>query len=868
MNTTMFLEKILPSDLVLTANRRLSVYIKQEHNRLQLKHTKNAWDTLRVMPLTTWIEQTWCNLEESVNFVLSDFQELLLWEEVLQEGPLMNVSAISPLAKDSWQLLKLWQLRIEDLEPYSEAQDIHFFIQWCVKFNKKRQELSLVTRSELPEKLTNTLKNASKSDLPGKIYFVGFDDFSPSVKKLQGTLSKFCQLENVNFVHYPDALVARTSFDTVDDQLKKMVIWSFQRLKENKNVQIGCVVPNLTVVRNKLERIFEEILISGNYLFDFNTIPFNISAANPLSHYSIIQVALSCLLLNQDEIEFETFSDLLRSPFFASNVEELSQCMMLDVGLRSQGFLKFSIVKALEKTTSFSRCNLLRQHLEDFIEYQQNIQETHTLIEWASHFSSQLSMLGWPGGRSLSSEEYQLVERFKKTLNEFSSASLTEAVFTFNDAHRLLKKLIENTLFQPQSENSPIQVLGILESSGLEFDHLWVCNLNDEVWPSPANPNPFIPIQLQQNLKMPHSTAERELAFSLKVTERLVTSAPEVILSYAKLENDRQFVASSFITPYPEASLCITLPCSLEAQIYKTKKIESILDEFGPPIAGEMVSGGSGLLKAQAVCPFQAFARYRLHARPLEEQTIGLSLRERGILLHEALAFIWKKIKTQLKLIFFDVPALEELVNTALDFVMNPLTRSENTNVRNRIYDVEKKRLRKIIMLWLEKEKHRAPFEVMSCEQRHQLKIGKLELNLQVDRVDQLENGSFAVIDYKTGKSSLQNWFSDRPSEPQLPLYALLYRDNISALLFAQLRANETCFSGLASSSETVDGVTTFEKLSSNEFDTWPNLIAYWERVVNNLAVDFCEGKAMVDPKDQHVCSYCHLRELCRTTCP
>ena len=61
-----------------------------------------------------------------------------------------------------------------------------------------------------------------------------------------------------------------------------------------------------------------------------------------------------------------------------------------------------------------------------------------------------------------------------------------------------VKRLAAQTLFQPEAPDVPIQVLGVLESAGLEFDHLWVMGLTDEAWPIPARPNPFIPVALQR----------------------------------------------------------------------------------------------------------------------------------------------------------------------------------------------------------------------------------------------------------------------------------------------------------------------------------------------------------------------------------
>ena len=56
--------------------------------------------------------------------------------------------------------------------------------------------------------------------------------------------------------------------------------------------------------------------------------------------------------------------------------------------------------------------------------------------------------------------------------------------------------------------------------------------LHDEALPAPANPNPFLPTSLQRQHRLPHSSAERELEFASTLMDRLLASAPDVVLSY------------------------------------------------------------------------------------------------------------------------------------------------------------------------------------------------------------------------------------------------------------------------------------------------------------------------------------------------
>ncbi len=865
MDITQFLANLLPTDLLLTANRRLSSYLKKKYDTSQADKGYLVWQSLQVMPLSSWIEQTWKELGKESTLILNDFQELLIWEEIIsREEKWMNLTATSRLTKDSWKLLQDWMLTIDDLKE-STTLEVQTFSKWCKQFKIKCQELNVISRSNLAGCLLTILSNSTTNPvLPSRFFFLGFDDLTPCIKALKYALSQYCQIELLTVDSKIKPSVIRYGFHDQDQELREMVRWSYQRLLENKEALIGCVVPNLASVRNKLIGFYEEIFIAQSLHKEFKDYPFNVSAANSLNHYPIIQVALSILALNYNELEFDEFSRLLRSPFIAGAESEINTRMMLDVRLRSFREPKILVRQILTKTYFSSTCSLLWLHLKNFFADAIEVDEFKTLEEWAMFFSHQLSLIGWPGERSLNSTEFQLVERFKKILNEFVTCNLCQEQFSFSKAYGLLKKLVSRTLFQPQSDDLPIQILGILETTGIEFDHLWVAGLNDEIWPAPATPNPFIPIHLQRKYNMPHATSDRELNYSIGVTKRFIASAKEIIFSYSKFEGDRQLAPSYLITPYPESNLSLSNYDPIENQLYKTKNLEYFIDDDGPPILNEEVSGGSWILKSQATCPFQAFAKFRLHARPLEESQIGLAPHERGSLVHEVLAFFWKEIKTQSQLCALNNIELEMSIENAIDEALRKIKLKKPITLQSRLILLEKHRLKDLIKQWLTLEKLRQPFNIVSCEQKESLKVGKLELNIQIDRIDELEDGSCLIIDYKTGNAAIKSWFSDRPNEPQLPLYSILYKQNIGGILFAQIRADEIGFKGLTSLSKTVPGAITIAALKMPEFDDWPELIAYWENIIQKLAADFYDGIAKVDPKEPASCLSCHLHEFCQ----
>ncbi len=73
--------------------------------------------------------------------------------------------------------------------------------------------------------------------------------------------------------------------------------------------------------------------------------------------------------------------------------------------------------------------------------------------------------------------------------------------------------------------------------------------------------------------------------------------------------------------------------------------------------------------------------------------------------------------------------------------------------------------------------------------------------NLRLDRIDRLNDGTFLVIDYKSGDVSPKSWDLPRPDDVQLPLYAGFALDRGPGArrpVFAKLRAGETLDSSAA----------------------------------------------------------------------
>ena len=182
--------------------------------------------------------------------------------------------------------------------------------------------------------------------------------------------------------------------------------------------------------------------------------------------------------------------------------------------------------------------------------------------------------------------------------------------------------------------------------------------------------------------------------------------------------------------------------------------------------------GSVSFFADQAACPFRGYAIHRLGSKTMHEPTPGISKKLQGILVHEVLASLWGDIKSLENLRSKNLDELAGVISISIEDVF---IRTKNLiNCENPIIDIEKNRIKKLVLNWLEFEKKSENFKVVAMEKKVRGKIFNIDISCRLDRLDQLANGLFRVIDYKTGAFTKGDLEPPRINAPQLYLYCML----------------------------------------------------------------------------------------------
>jgi len=855
---------------VITPNRRLAQALAREFDHRRIAAGLGVWETADILPYAAFVERSYeealySPLAAELPLLLTPDQEQSLWQDIVGRAnggeALLAVRETAALACDAWALAHAWCISDQLGGPLLD-QDAATFVDWARDYDERMRRAHFTDHARLPEAVARAL-GEEWAQKPKLLVAYGFDSVTPQQRRLLEALAahgvRLAQCGPARRAAQP----ARVPCIDTRDEIGRAACWARSRLEADSRARIAIVVPDLGRHKGALRRALAQAMAPGRA---GGVLPFNISLGDPLTAHPLVAHALCVLELGGDEIEFERASLAVRSPFIAGGESETERRARLDAKLRRRAE---PIVTLDRLVRLVADAPALADALGAYAEFKRRrLLGAQSPGDWARAFNDALARLGFPGERALDSAEYQTLKKWHEVLARFAALDRVAETMRFGEAFARLRRLAADTLFQPETPDVPIQVLGVLEAAGTAFDHLWVMGLSDEVWPMQARPNPFIALPLQRAARIPNASPAATLEFARRLTAQWLTGAGEVVLSHPQREADRDLLVSPLIGDITAGELALPEYATWRHAIQRSAKLEYIADAQAPVLAaGAAARGGASLIKDQAACPFRSFARHRLGARVLEAPHTGLDLRERGTLVHNVLAAVWRELKTKQALDATGESALEGLLAAAADEAIALERRRRPATLEGRFAAIEKARLVRLARDWLDHERRRGEFTVLAVEDQRAVEIGPLKLNLRLDRVDETGAGERVVIDYKSGNVALAEMCGPRPDEPQAALYLTAAEPDAAAAAFAQVRAGEMKFVGLARAEDLLPGVKTPQKADprSGAAKSWDEQVASWRVTLDRIARAFTAGGAAVDPKRGPLtCRECDLQSFCR----
>ncbi|MGP1717753.1 MAG: PD-(D/E)XK nuclease family protein [Methylophilus sp.] len=883
--------------IILCASARLAQGIRQTLQQQSQQQGLSQWEAPEVYPLQDWLNQLTehailCGqiaVSDAPLGMLSATQEALLWEQAIQSSlsrheaaALFNTNGLASAALEANRYLIEWNISI-DMDTATE--ETRQFMQWRQQFQALCRQSGYLESVRYLAWQSGQLQQ-HPYNLPADIQLAGFDRINPHLQALINEL----QTQGVSVTTFDMGAAAdevkRMQFTEAMDECRAAVYWAQQHLATNPQARLAIVVPELDALRDTLAHLLDDAFHREALHPAHAETPrcYEFSLGLALNRWPLVETALSLLRLAFQQSPFTQteLSALLGNVYWSQAQYEADPRAAIDAEMRRQlplqvkasTFLRF--IERRQQDIHPILCPALAADLNALLTQAKQTPRKQLPSAWVSSFNQLLAATHWPGERSLSSHEYQCVQSFQRVLSQLAALDAwLGSIDAMSALHRLLQ-LCQSQIFQPQTVRVPnITLMGMLEASAQPLDGLWVMGMNDHVWPPLSRTNALIPAELQRQAATPNASSEVQIAFASQIHQRLLRSARQVIFSYADREGDRLLRISPLIQAIPETTATPGAATLAETLAQHSSQDWQWLDDHQAPAVqdGEHVSGGTGLLRAQALCPAWAFYQYRLKARKLETPHNGLDAMQRGDLIHRVMATFWAQ---QPSVAWPTVQA--ETLKTQLDQIATAVIADFNQAFSQPFSEVfcqlESERLSKLALTWLwevERERPQA-FNVTLTEEKFTPLIEGIQVTLIIDRVDTLEDGRLVVIDYKTGSApDYKNWASDKITEPQLPIYAafILQDEDIAAVCFGKLRLTDGGFTGVAAEDDIVTGIKAFNHEKNKLFDPqafpdWTSILQHWRSQITQTALALKAGEAAVVFESEQDLDYCDVLPLLR----
>lgn len=881
--------------LVVTASERAARALLAAYHRARRAEGLAAWPAPAIHSWSEFVRDAWQQRLGDGRLILNSVQEESLWAEIigghaqganLLEGPRYRTAR---LAMEAHGLLCAYAPSLLDARKrIGWQQDAAAFSGWLTAFDESCRAGNLISAARLPLELASLLESApdeagSASRPP--LMLAGFDRIQPTERCLVGAWGEWREARPAELAGAPgpasvtgDGTHARPSFYSAADapsEIAACAIWCSRRLAANPHARILVVSQDAAARRGEMERAFLRHLGSDS-LFEF-TLGIPVAQA-PLAHSAHLLLRWLTGPLAEHELDWLFASGHAAGPEESSALQSAMRALRRRALEQPDWPLESFIVQTRSLKPGSSPpldawSARMTQALERAAAFSRQIHSPLECAEFAPQLLESLgwpAAAGWPASRTLSSTEFQAARRFQQAIETSGSLGFDGRRISWQDFLASLARVLDETLFAPESRDAPIQIVGPAESAGLEADAIWLLGASENAWPSSASTHPLLPLHVQRQHEMPHATPQLDWELSRTVTARLLASAPEVHFSFARHFDDVESRPSRLVIQI--AGLPQPLPADLTPPRAPDPLTVNFRDASQIPFPPGKVEGGATVLTSQSQCAFKAFASFRLGAQHWEPAQPSLTPAQRGKLLHAVMHAIWAGPPDGLRNLH-DLQNLQSHSSFVADHVRHAFQREIRNSLRARMprayLELEEQRLARLISDWLEYESTRLAFEVLKTEDARTVHLAGLTFDLRLDRIDRLNDGTLLVIDYKTGDVTPKAWDTDRPDDVQLPLYAgfALHPDTelLGGLAFAKVRRGKICFAGRIGNAQAtlLPAMNAQNALVREPLEA--EMLINWRGHIEQLARDFLAGRAVVDPRDYpQTCERCGLQTLCR----
>ncbi len=785
------------STCVVTANRRLAHELHGAWSTHQVASGAGAWRTPAIHPWSAWLGIL---LAASRNLSVAPtrinaHQSQVLWERCLRKelgDDAIGLPSLVRIARETWQRLADACVSIREVARSALSDDQRLYAAAAGRYQAILENEHWVDDAGLAEQVLGLVRTG-QIPLASRYVFAGFDRERAVVAALQEALRLAgCEVivkEAVNHAGQP----VLHEFEDRDAELRCAGAWARQLVDARPDATIAIVVHGLEQTATRDLRLVREGFVPGwQYGPASLRNGVNVSYGRRLAEYPATTIGLLALRWLTHDLSSAEVSRLLQSPLLGQG--EFGGRSRLELRLRGLPDRAWapSMVTAILRGAGAEAEEWLGR-IAALAKRRRELPGRAPPATWVVLFDETLAGLGWPGAGTLSSSGYQLINRWRELLNDLARLELVSPSMTAVTALGHLERMVAETVYQPENRNARVQLMGPLEASGAEFDAIWIAGVTAGNWPPPGNPTPLVARALQAERGMPDATPDDTLEWARTTLRRLTGSAPEVVCSYALVEDDAEQTVSDLLGELAPAGSPPD-PGWHASRLSGTSQVRVARDSV-PQVSKERIYGGAATIQRQMSEPFTAFAYGRLGIRGIDPQASGIPALLRGNVVHDTMHRLYQDLPSTAELRQRSGAELHSAISAAADAALQKHLRLSGP-VLHQLLALERERVVDVVTRFVGIDIERGDFRIEALEGELELHREALVLRLRFDRLDRYDDGSIAILDYKTGAARQLLLRDGTVKETQLFVYAAATDEPVAMLALANLDSREVGFSG------------------------------------------------------------------------
>lgn len=328
---------------------------------------------------------------------------------------------------------------------------------------------------------------------------------------------------------------------------------------------------------------------------------------------------------------------------------------------------------------------------------------------------------------------------------------------------RLTSQILQQTSIPFHGEPAEgLQVMGVLETRNLDFDHVLLLSCNEGNMPKGVNDSSFIPHSIRQAYQL--TTVENKVSIYAYYFHRLLQRAHDVTILYNNSTEDGQRGEMSrfMLQMLVESGQPITqhtLQAGKQAERWSPQPIEKTEHVMGILQATFERLSPTAINKYMR-CPLQFYYRYVADLKepdvPDDEQE--LDNRIFGNIFHEAADLIYRQSPN-----YLTDDVLTHLLKSKVEIeraVDEAFHRELPNAPLNGLHIINREVIIHYLRQLIEIDRRLAPFTILGLECDVRRQLGTLSIGGRIDRLDLINEGTpeerIRVVDYKTGSRDLK----------------------------------------------------------------------------------------------------------------